>query len=96
LNHSLSLWLPNYEAVRNNKPEVSGAANFDPVEVCPLLYTTRMSTAKMLIELEEWDSAVKVRLICFVLDCNIYPTNSNLIFLWCICQLEIILHVLHS
>jgi len=60
LNHSLSLWLPSFEAVRENKPQTSGASNFDPVEVCPLLYTTRICTAKMLIELEEWESAVKV------------------------------------
>jgi hypothetical protein len=58
LNRSLSLWLPSYEAVLENR--TSGAGNFDPVEVCPLLYTTRICTAKMLIELEEWDSAVKV------------------------------------
>ena len=57
------MWLPSYEAVRENKPGTSsGAADFDPVEVCPLLYTTRISCAKMLIELEEWDSAVKVRI----------------------------------
>ena len=64
LNQSLSLWLPSYEAVRENKPGSSSeaaAADFDPVEVCPLLYTTRINCAKMLIELEEWDSAVKVR-----------------------------------
>ena len=64
MNQSLSLWLPSYEAVRENKPGSSsgaGAAAFDPVEVCPLLYTTRINCAKMLIELEEWDSAVKVR-----------------------------------
>ena len=30
------------------------------VEVCPLLYTTRLSTARMLIELEEWEKAVNV------------------------------------
>merc|ERR1711997_427927 len=32
----------------------------DPVEVCTLLYTTRIATSKILIELEEWDSATKV------------------------------------
>ena len=34
--------------------------DFEPVEVCPLLYTTRISCTKMLIELEKWDSVVKV------------------------------------
>lgn len=34
--------------------------NFDPVEVCPLLYTTRLSTSRMLIELEEWEKSVQV------------------------------------
>jgi hypothetical protein len=62
LNQSLSLWLPSYEAVRENRPEADGARAFDPVEVCPVLHTTRICTAKMLIELEEWDSATKVRI----------------------------------
>lgn len=62
LKHSLSLWLPSYEAIRNNKTEEMGAQaqGFDPVEVSPLLYTTRISAVKMLIELEEWDQAVQV------------------------------------
>ncbi len=62
MKHSLSLWLPSYEAVRNNKPEVDGAdgANFDPVEVSPLLYTTRIAAVKMLIDLEEWDLSIQV------------------------------------
>ena len=48
----------SYKAVRENKPGSSsgaGAADFDPVEVCPLLYCI-----KMLIELEEWDLVMKV------------------------------------
>ncbi len=59
LDKSLSLWLPNYMAVLENRPE-EASASFDPVEVCPLLYTTRLATARMLIELEEWDKAVQV------------------------------------
>ncbi len=51
---SLSLWLPKYQAVLENK---QGA---DPVECCPLLYTTRLASAKILIELELWDEAVQV------------------------------------
>ena len=46
-------------AVLENRPE-EAASNFDPVEVCPLLFTTRLSTARMLIELEEWDKAAQV------------------------------------
>ncbi len=59
LNRSLDLWLPTYMAVLENRPQ-EAAGKFDPVEVCPLLYTTRLSTARMLIELEEWDKAVNV------------------------------------
>ena len=58
LNKSLDLWLPNYLAVLENRAEA--AKNFDPVEVCPLIYTTRLSTARMLIELEEWDKSQQV------------------------------------
>ena len=58
LNKSLELWLPAYMAVIENKPQE--ASNFDPIEVCPLIYTTRLSTARMLIELEEWEKAVNV------------------------------------
>ena len=58
LNKSLDLWLPKYTAVLENRAEAAG--NFDPVELCPLIYTTRLSTARMLIELEEWDKAQSV------------------------------------
>merc|ERR1719322_1053284 len=71
---SLSLWLPKFEAVRQNKADTAiaikeeeeeGAAAaeaqaVDPVEVCPLLYTTRISCAKLLIELEMLDEATEV------------------------------------
>ena len=57
--------MPQYQAVLENKPSTSSggasvAAAFDPVEVCPLIYTTRLALAKMLIELEEWEPAIKV------------------------------------
>jgi len=58
LNKSLDLWLPAYMAVLDNRPQE--ASNFDPIEVCPLLFTTRLSTARMLIELEEWEKATNV------------------------------------
>ena len=54
---STDLWLPKYNSVLENK---ASSSNFDPVEVCPLLYTTRVATAKVLIELEEWDTATQV------------------------------------
>lgn len=62
IKHSLSLWLPSYEAVLENRSSEAASAEggFDPVEVCPLLYTTRIAASKMLIELEEWDLASKV------------------------------------
>ena len=44
-----------------SRPSTSGR-KFDPVEVCPLLYTTRIATAKILIELEDWDNATKVHI----------------------------------
>jgi len=58
LNKSLDLWLPAYMAVLENRPQE--ASNFDPIEVCPLLFTTRLSTARMLIELEEWEKATNI------------------------------------
>ena len=45
--------------ISENRPH-EAAQGFDPVEVCPLLFTTRLSTVRMLIELEEWDKAVQV------------------------------------
>ena len=60
LNESLNLWLPSYLAVLENRAHEATSQDFDPVEVCPLLYTTRLSTARMLIELEEWEKAVQV------------------------------------
>lgn len=45
-------------AVLENRPQE--AQSFDPVEVCPLLYTTRLATSRMLIELEEWEKATQV------------------------------------
>jgi len=59
MNVSLSKWLPLYTEALQSRPSSSGQ-KFDPVEVCPLLYTTRIQTAKILIELEDWDNATKV------------------------------------
>ena len=55
MERSLSIWLPKYMDVLEDKDSA-----LDPVEVCPLLYTTRLATSKILMELEEWENAVKV------------------------------------
>jgi len=55
IGRSLGLWLPQYLAVLEDR-EVAA----DPVEVCPLPYNTRLSTVKILMELEMWDDATQV------------------------------------
>lgn len=57
IKESLDLWLPAYQDIIDNK---QGASNFDPVDVCPLLYTTRIGTSKLLIEMEMWDEATQI------------------------------------
>lgn len=57
MRNSTSLWLPAYLTMLG---EGRRSSVDDPVEVCPLLYTTRINTAKILIELEEWDTATQV------------------------------------
>ncbi len=64
LSHSLTLWLPKYMAILDNKQETAGSV--DPVEVCPLHYGTRIALVRMLIEMEMWEEATKVSLICLV------------------------------
>lgn len=54
---SIKLWLPKYKEVDEGK---AAAGTFDPVEVCPLSYTTRLSTARILIEVEDYENAVEV------------------------------------
>lgn len=46
-----------YQAYMDNKDEIP---DFDPVDVCPLLYTTRIKTAQMLIEIEMFEEATQV------------------------------------
>ena len=48
LDKSLNLWLPTYQAVLENRAH-EAIQNFDPVEVCPLLYTTRLSTGEYML-----------------------------------------------
>ena len=57
IKKSLELWLPKYKAIEKGE---AAEGSFDPVEVCPLLYPVRLSTAKILIEVEEHDLAVEV------------------------------------
>uniref|UniRef100_A0A6B0VCZ5 Putative assembly chaperone of rpl4 isoform x1 n=1 Tax=Ixodes ricinus TaxID=34613 RepID=A0A6B0VCZ5_IXORI len=55
MRRSLDLWLPQHERLcQGNQGEDDGQ---DPVEVCPLSYSCRVSCAKVLIELEMMDEA---------------------------------------
>ncbi|KAK8789232.1 hypothetical protein V5799_020993 [Amblyomma americanum] len=53
MQRSLGLWLPQHERLLLG--DEAGAS--DPVEVCPLGYSSRVSAAKLLIELEMLDEA---------------------------------------
>lgn len=54
IKKSISLWLPKLQAAdEGTSPE----EEFDPVEMCPLPYTARVQSGKILIELEEYDEA---------------------------------------
>lgn len=57
ITKSLEIWLPKYKEVEEGKAETG---TFDPVEVCPLSYSTRLSTARILIEVEDYKHAVEV------------------------------------
>lgn len=61
MNKSISLWLPKYKEIDDGKAE---AGSFDPVEVCPLSLSTRMSAARILIELESHKDALDVLECC--------------------------------
>jgi len=54
IQKSISLWLPKLQAA---DAATSSADDFDPVEMCPLPYTARVQSGKILIELEEYDQA---------------------------------------
>ncbi|KAL1439042.1 hypothetical protein MTO96_047504 [Rhipicephalus appendiculatus] len=53
MQRSLDLWLPQHERLLLGED----AGNNDPVEVCPLSYSSRVNGAKVLIELEMLDEA---------------------------------------
>lgn len=53
MQRSLGLWLPQHERLLLGEE----AGNSDPVEVCPLSYSSRVNGAKLLIELEMLDEA---------------------------------------
>ncbi|CAL4098791.1 unnamed protein product, partial [Meganyctiphanes norvegica] len=61
INKSLNLWLPKYKELDDGKAE---AGSFDPVEVCPLSLSARMSAARILIELESHQEALDVLECC--------------------------------
>ena len=87
MNESLSKWLPLYTEALQSRPS-SSKQKFDPVEVCPLLYTTRIATAKILIELEDWDNATKVFKTIQgqygVILVHDIPENKNIFILMCL------------
>lgn len=58
MKKSVSLWLPKFKAL--DKGEVTGQENTDPVEAVPLGYDTRISTTKILIEVDEYETAIDV------------------------------------
>ncbi|KAH7962711.1 hypothetical protein HPB52_017596 [Rhipicephalus sanguineus] len=57
MQRSLDLWLPQHERLLLGED----AGNNDPVDVCPLSYSSRVNGVKVLIELEMLDVARKVR-----------------------------------
>ncbi|PVD30481.1 hypothetical protein C0Q70_09747 [Pomacea canaliculata] len=57
IKHSVSLWLPQLQA--EDKCE-GDDEEFDPVESCPLSYNTRMQSAKILIEVGEYELATEI------------------------------------
>ena len=54
MHKSLDIWLPKYKSINDGEAE---GGSFDPVEVCPLSYESRLNCAKLLIELEDYNSA---------------------------------------
>nr|XP_022313654.1 probable assembly chaperone of rpl4 [Crassostrea virginica] len=57
IKKSVSLWLPRFEAVDQG---IITEEDSDPVEVVPLSYDVRVSAAKILTEVEEFETAVTV------------------------------------
>ena len=49
----MSLWLPGLRD--HQQPE---GAELDPVEACPVSYPARMSAAKLLVEVENYEVGV--------------------------------------
>ncbi|XP_071138790.1 uncharacterized protein [Mytilus edulis] len=58
MKKSVSLWLPKFKAL--DKGEVTDQESTDPVEAVPLGYDTRISTTKILIEVDEYETAIDV------------------------------------
>ncbi|OWF34891.1 probable assembly chaperone of rpl4 [Mizuhopecten yessoensis] len=57
IKKSVSLWLPKYKAA--DKGEVPDE-EFNPLELTPLSYDTRIAAAKILTEVKEYETAVDV------------------------------------
>lgn len=57
ITKSIEIWLPKLKEVDEG---TAAAGSFDPVEVCPLPYPTRLSTARILIEVEDYKHAMEV------------------------------------
>ncbi|XP_069128242.1 uncharacterized protein [Argopecten irradians] len=57
IKKSVSLWLPKYKAA--DKGEVPDE-EFDPLELTPLSYDTRIAAAKILTEVKQYETAVDV------------------------------------
>ncbi|ESP04239.1 hypothetical protein LOTGIDRAFT_237436 [Lottia gigantea] len=56
INKSLSLWLPKAKCKEEELPDTE----FDPVQIVPLSFESRINTCRILIEVEEYQSAVDV------------------------------------
>ncbi|XP_065574049.1 uncharacterized protein LOC136036043 isoform X1 [Artemia franciscana] len=54
LEKSLSIWFPQFQLIREGK------AQGDPVEPCPVNYSARLTTVKLLVELERYETAIEI------------------------------------
>ncbi|KAL5017057.1 hypothetical protein ScPMuIL_006646 [Solemya velum] len=69
IDKSVSLWLPKAKELDGNRdqnrdedqdPNKGEDEDFDPVETIPLDYDTRLTTAKLLIEVENYETCVDI------------------------------------
>ncbi|XP_064614281.1 uncharacterized protein LOC135477974 [Liolophura sinensis] len=57
INKSVSLWLPKYRCSQNAEEP---SEQIDPLQMCPLTFETRMAASKILIEVEEFETASEI------------------------------------